>query len=413
MRMMHNSGPAGWIGAFGRARRAGLCAGLAPVLLSLAAGVALGQDPAPTKDEQGQGFVPAEPQDWLSAGDVAPALDVQAWLKGEPIKAFEPGTIYVIDFWSTWCQPCIRLFPHHSRLQRQYAQQGVRFVGVAVWENANPLEGDDYLPRVRAMVEKQGELMDYTVGYADPQNLLASRWLGAANRTSIPAAFIVGRDGKLAWIGHPMFGMEEALAALVAGNFDPGASAQRERELFEKRRQGTLLGISLQQKVEAEDWRGALSLAEDILALDSRIFAPTAVAKLRLQLVKLGDAQAGHAFARECLEKLYPDDAAVLRDLAFTVLEAPAGPARDMALAVALAQRAEDLSAGAELDVRTTQVLVRALLMDGQRERALAAIDRAQPRASDDEAKAALRAMREQVEQTGAANVPANAGGGQ
>lgn len=65
----------------------------------------------------------------LAVGDPAPPLRVEAFLKGEPIAAFEPGKVYVIEFWATWCAPCIEQMPHLSALQTLYADRGVTIVG--------------------------------------------------------------------------------------------------------------------------------------------------------------------------------------------------------------------------------------------------------------------------------------------
>lgn len=43
----------------------------------------------------------ATTQPTLNVGDRAPALNVDRWLKGEPVTAFQPGTIYVVEFWAT------------------------------------------------------------------------------------------------------------------------------------------------------------------------------------------------------------------------------------------------------------------------------------------------------------------------
>ena len=42
------------------------------------------------------------------------------------------GSIVVLDFWATWCQPCIGELASFNRLQEQYSGQGVRVIGMAV-----------------------------------------------------------------------------------------------------------------------------------------------------------------------------------------------------------------------------------------------------------------------------------------
>ncbi|MDA0660572.1 MAG: TlpA disulfide reductase family protein [Planctomycetota bacterium] len=72
---------------------------------------------------------PAEPGASLGVGDPAPSLDVGRWMLGEPISDFVSGHVYVIDFWATWCGPCLRTIPHLSDLQSQYADR-ITVIGI-------------------------------------------------------------------------------------------------------------------------------------------------------------------------------------------------------------------------------------------------------------------------------------------
>jgi thiol-disulfide isomerase/thioredoxin len=133
-------------------------------------------------------------------GDPAPMLDVDSWIKGEEVKAFEPGKVYVVEFWATWCPPCVRAIPHLSELQRKHDK--VTFIGVAASERKDADGSDKRLDNLKAFVEKQGEKMAYRVAY-DSDRGMAKPWLVAAGRTSIPTAFIVNHETKIAWVGHP------------------------------------------------------------------------------------------------------------------------------------------------------------------------------------------------------------------
>ena len=47
------------------------------------------------------------------------------------------GKVLVVNFWASWCAPCVEEMPAFSRLQSRYARQGVQFVGIGIDEVAN------------------------------------------------------------------------------------------------------------------------------------------------------------------------------------------------------------------------------------------------------------------------------------
>src|SRR5688572_11521609 len=89
----------------------------------------------------------------LKVGDAAPALAPSKWVKGEPIAKFETGKIYVVEFWATWCGPCITSIPHITELQKK--NPSVAFIGMNCMEHEPS--------KVAGFVEKMGEKMGYRV----------------------------------------------------------------------------------------------------------------------------------------------------------------------------------------------------------------------------------------------------------
>jgi len=59
----------------------------------------------------------------LNLGDPAPSLRVREWLKGKPVGQFEKGTVYVVEFWATWCTPCKAAMPRLSKLAGKYKKR--------------------------------------------------------------------------------------------------------------------------------------------------------------------------------------------------------------------------------------------------------------------------------------------------
>jgi thiol-disulfide isomerase/thioredoxin len=143
----------------------------------------------------------------LGVGSPAPKIEVQEFIKGEPVNYFESGKIYVVEFWATWCPPCRTSIPHLTEMQKKY--KDVVFIGVSVSEqNWNG---------VKPFVEQMGEKMDYRVAMDGRAGKMSKNWMQAAAQNGIPTAFIVSGEGKIAWIGHPMQ-MEKRLGEIVAQN---------------------------------------------------------------------------------------------------------------------------------------------------------------------------------------------------
>lgn len=149
-------------------------------------------------------------------GDPAPQLAVAEWTKGGPVKLVNSTNIHVIEFWATWCPPCLENIPHLTELQSRFKDQGVVIVGVSPESPA----------KIRAFVEKMGEKMGYVVA-ADEDEKTFTSYLGSFGITGIPHAFVVDREGRLAWHGDPADGLEEVLSELTTGRFDLAATAAR------------------------------------------------------------------------------------------------------------------------------------------------------------------------------------------
>jgi thiol-disulfide isomerase/thioredoxin len=92
------------------------------------------------------------------------------------------GKVVVLDFWATFCPPCLEAIPHLVELQKNNAD--LRIIGLHVG-------GEEDRPKVPAFVEKLK--INYTLAY--PEDALTQALMG--NESAIPQTFVFDRDGKL------------------------------------------------------------------------------------------------------------------------------------------------------------------------------------------------------------------------
>ena len=167
-------------------------------------------------------------------GQPAAPLKISEWIKGKPVDlaAAKGKQVLVVEFWATWCGPCRTSIPHLTEMQKKF--KDVVFIGVSDEESAT----------VKKFVTKMGDQMDYTVAIDDKRQT-SKGYMEAFDQNGIPHSFIVDLEGRVVWQGHPMAGLDEALAEVVAGKFDLNKAKKRAgaedlmREFFEAATEGT------------------------------------------------------------------------------------------------------------------------------------------------------------------------------
>jgi thiol-disulfide isomerase/thioredoxin len=273
-------------------------------------------------------------------GDRAFVLTGLEWVKGEPVT-FEAGSIYVVEFWATWCPPCRTSIPHLTEIQHKYKDQKLTVIGISTETAA----------KVKPFVEEWGAKMDYTVAI-DPERKVHKGYMKAFKQNGIPHAFIVDGEGKLAWHGHPMADMDTVLPQVISGAFDMAAYAQK----------------------KAKQEQVVKNLRSYFAAIQSGETNP-AVQDLARQILSDGSTE-------------------TLNELAWNILTKVPKEKRDLALALQAAEKANTMTEGKSAMILDTYAL--ALFENGQVQAAIENQTKAVELSKDNERM--VGGMRKQLE---------------
>ncbi len=117
-------------------------------------------------------------------------LEFDEALSGERIAMADlAGKVVVLDFWATWCGPCVAEMPEMKRIYEEYKDQGVEFIGVSL----DQPESKGGLTKLKSFVQ--------TNEIPWPQYYQGNGWESEFSTswgiTSIPALFVIDQKGRL------------------------------------------------------------------------------------------------------------------------------------------------------------------------------------------------------------------------
>jgi uncharacterized protein (TIGR03435 family) len=153
----------------------------------------------------------------LKRGDNPPLLQATTLLQAPPGASMDAkslhGKVVVLEFWATWCGPCVAAIPHLNELADKFKDQPVQFIAITAEDEATikpflakrPIHAWVALDTDRAMNKAYGI-------------------------RGIPHTVILGKDGKIAAITHPTMLTEKHIHDLLAGKKidlpEPGAGEE-------------------------------------------------------------------------------------------------------------------------------------------------------------------------------------------
>ncbi|MEK6284880.1 MAG: TlpA disulfide reductase family protein [Acidobacteriota bacterium] len=128
----------------------------------------------------------------------------------QSLEAFR-GKVVILDFWATWCPPCIRGIPDLITLQNKYRDQGLEIVGVSI-DPLSPRGNPAGAPAVAPFMKAYG--INYTILMVRTQ----AAFRGYDISQGIPTTYVLDRTGKVvkAYVGlQPLSALEKDINQLL------------------------------------------------------------------------------------------------------------------------------------------------------------------------------------------------------
>lgn len=207
-------------------------------------------------------------------GEKAPPVKVAKWINQQP--AALPGEkgadkhVFIVEFWATWCAPCRVSIPHLAELHRKHEKDGLLILGISN-EEIETITGfmSAEMTDPRDGTKKKVD-MPYYVG-ADDEMATQAVWL--KDVPGIPHAYIVDRQGLIAWAGNPLdpdADLDGVLEKVLAGEYD--VEAAKNRAVADKKYKELFAGLNLAYR--SKDGDKVFKILDEMLAVKPKELHP-------------------------------------------------------------------------------------------------------------------------------------------
>jgi thiol-disulfide isomerase/thioredoxin len=285
----------------------------------------------------------------LVIGDSAPMIAISKWINGEPVTEYAPERVYVIEFWATWCGPCLKSMPHIASLQEEYGDS-LTVVGVTAEDDATVSE---FMTNLAGQGDKTWrDVLTYRIA-TDDDGKTNKLFMEASGQAGIPCAFIVGKTRNIEWIGHPME-IDGPLKQIVEGSWDSALAKKTALETKALEKALRTVGPKIDEAMAAGDVAGAIVILDGML---QQFPGNSTLLKTRFKIamqVPLFDEANKSA---KMMADVAGQNVRILDDVAWMLATATDKPGLDLDLALSTIQRAVELTK--EQDVSVLETIAR------------------------------------------------------
>jgi tetratricopeptide (TPR) repeat protein len=210
-------------------------------------------------------------------------------------------------------------------------------------------------------------LDSFPEGDKDKGNM-AEHWMAASGSTGIPTAFIVNKEGKIAWIGHPASINDQLINEIYDGKFDLVKAAEERKKDVAKREAQSKYSRALGEAIKAKDWDKATTAVDGLEnALGDEFKLRLAGTRVKI-LAGKGDIEGATKLATKVADE-NQKEVSVQIDIARALADIEEVKAPQLELAAKLADRANELSEGKNFQALDLEA--RIAFLQGNKEKAV------------------------------------------
>ena len=142
----------------------------------------------------------------FAAFNQAPAIELPGVDKNVSLEDFRGKVVY-LDFWASWCVPCIKSFPWMDEIKQKYSEKGFEIIAINL--DKDRAAADDFLKELN---------VSFTIAFDESGDSAAQYKL-----KGMPTSYLIGRDGKvyashIGFIDKDKEGLEKEIVNLLNRN---------------------------------------------------------------------------------------------------------------------------------------------------------------------------------------------------